>query len=259
MTTVDAPVVLPTRAALLQERAGWSGRVAVVMTMGALHDGHAALLRAARADADRVLATIFVNPLQFGPNEDFARYPRTLDDDLRILAAERVDAVFAPSAGQMYPAGEPRVRIDPGPVGSILEGAHRPGHFDGVLTVVLKLLNLSRAHAAYFGEKDYQQLTLIRAMVADLNVPVDVVGVPTVRESDGLARSSRNRFLSPAARQAALALSRALQAGADAAGAGLAAEVVLTAARKEVEPYARGGARLSGADRSLSRAAAAPG
>jgi pantoate--beta-alanine ligase len=212
-----------------------TGRVAVVMTMGALLEGHAALLRAARADNVHVLATIFVNPLQFGPNEDFARYPRTIDADLDILRTQDTDAVFVPAPEEMYPAGEPRVRVDPGPLASILEGAHRPGHFDGVLTVVLKLLNLTRADTAYFGEKDYQQLTLIRGMVADLNVPVRIVGVPTVREADGLARSSRNRFLSATERPLALALSRSLRAGAEAAEAGLAAEVVLAAAGKEIE------------------------
>lgn len=236
MTTVDSQtLVLPTQAALSEFRSSLAGRVAVVMTMGALHDGHAELLRVARAQADHVLATIFVNPLQFGPNEDFARYPRTFDEDLRVLTTAKVDAVFAPSVEQMYPAGQPRVRVDPGPIASILEGAHRPGHFDGVLTVVLKLVNLTGAHAAYFGEKDYQQLTLIRGMVADLDVPVDIVGVPTVREADGLARSSRNRFLSPTARRSALALSRALRAGADAAAAGLAADAVLAAAYQEVD------------------------
>jgi len=232
---MNAPQVLRTRTELAAFRASLTGRVAVVMTMGALHDGHAALLRSARADGDHVLATIFVNPLQFGPNEDFARYPRTLDADLAVLREQGTDAVFLPGPDEMYPYGQPRVRVDPGPLASILEGAHRPGHFDGVLTVVLKLLNLTRADAAYFGEKDYQQLTLIRAMVADLNVPVEILGVPTVRDADGLALSSRNRFLSPQQREAALALSRGLAAGAEAAQAGLAAEVVLAAVAKEID------------------------
>jgi pantoate--beta-alanine ligase len=232
---MSAPAILHTRADLASYRASLTGRVGVVMTMGALHDGHAALLRAARADADHLVATIFVNPLQFGPNEDFTRYPRTLEADLELLAAAGVDAVFHPSVDEMYPSGQPRVRVEPGPIASILEGAHRPGHFDGVLTVVLKLLNLTRADLAYFGEKDYQQLTLIQSMVADLDVPVHIVGVPTVREHDGLALSSRNRFLSPGQRESALALSRGLRAAAAAAGAGLSAEVVRAAASKEIE------------------------
>jgi pantoate--beta-alanine ligase len=226
---------LTTRAELATYRASLTGRVGTVMTMGALHQGHTSLLRAARGEVDHLVATIFVNPLQFGPNEDADRYPRTLEQDLRILSTEGVDAVFMPTVEQMYPSGAPRVRVDPGPLASILEGAHRPGHFDGVLTVVLKLLNLTRADVAYFGEKDYQQLTLIRGMVADLNVPVDIVAGPTVRQSDGLALSSRNRFLSPAGRESALALSRGLAAGADAARAGLAAEVVVAATRKEID------------------------
>jgi pantoate--beta-alanine ligase len=209
-----------------------AGRVGVVMTMGALHEGHASLLQAARRDNDHVLATIFVNPLQFGPHEDFQRYPRTLDADLAILREHGVDAVFAPSVDEIYPEGEPRVRVAPGPLATILEGAHRPGHFDGVLTVVLKLLNLTGATAAYYGEKDYQQLTLIRSMVDELNVPTTIVAVPTVREADGLALSSRNRYLSDVDRTAALALSRALKAGAAAAGRG--AEAVLAAARTEL-------------------------
>jgi pantoate--beta-alanine ligase len=222
--------VVSTRAELAAAR--WGGKVAVVMTMGALHEGHAALLRAARSAADQVIATIFVNPLQFGPNEDLARYPRTLDADLEILRAERVDTVFVPRREEMYPHGEPRVRVDPGPLATILEGAHRPGHFDGVLTVVLKLLNLTGAGVAYFGEKDYQQLTLIRQLVEDLDVPVQIVGVPTVREADGVALSSRNRFLSTVEREWARALSRALAAGAAAAETGGAG--VLAAARKEI-------------------------
>jgi pantoate--beta-alanine ligase len=230
--TTQQLAVVSTRAELAQTRAAMAGRVGVVMTMGALHEGHASLLRAARRDADHVLATIFVNPLQFGPNEDFQRYPRTLEADLEILREHGADAVFLPAATEIYPAGEPRVRVAPGPLASILEGAHRPGHFDGVLTVVLKLLNLTGATAAYFGEKDYQQLTLIRSMVSDLNVPTTIVGVPTVREPDGLALSSRNRYLSDVDRRAALALSRALRSGVAEAERGRAA--VLSAARAEL-------------------------
>ncbi len=221
-----------TRAELARARAGMSGRVGVVMTMGALHDGHASLLRAARSDVDHVLATIFVNPLQFGPNEDFQRYPRTLEADLEILREHGADAVFVPELMEIYPNDEPKVRVVPGLLGNILEGAHRPGHFDGVLTVVLKLLNLTGATVAYFGEKDYQQLTLIRAMVAELNVPTAIVGVPTVREPDGLALSSRNRYLSDVDRSAALTLSRALRCGVAEASQG--GDAVLAAARAEL-------------------------
>jgi pantoate--beta-alanine ligase len=232
-------IVATTRHELAAVRGGMAGRVGVVMTMGALHAGHAALLRAGRAGqrgtggADHLIATIFVNPLQFGPSEDLSRYPRTLDADLEMCRAEGVDAVFAPPRDEVY-RSEPEVAVTAGPLGDILEGAHRPGHFNGVLTVVLKLLNLTRPDTSYFGEKDYQQLTLVRRMVHDLDVPVEIVGVPTVREPDGLARSSRNRYLGPADRQSALALSRALRAGAAAAEAGLSADKVLTAARAEL-------------------------
>jgi len=223
-------IVATNRAELADARAKMAGTVAVVMTMGALHDGHEALIRAARERADEVLVTIFVNPLQFGPNEDFDRYPRSLDADLAICGRGGVDVVFAPGLGDMYPHGEPAVRVNPGPIGEILEGASRPGFFHGVLTVVLKLLQLTRPHLAFFGEKDYQQLTLIRAMTRDLDVPVEIVGVPTVRETDGLARSSRNRYLDPAQRQAALALSAALSAGVAAARDGADGPALLAAA-----------------------------
>ncbi|WP_018352346.1 pantoate--beta-alanine ligase [Longispora albida] len=185
------------------------GRTAVVMTMGALHAGHAELLRRARAEAEHVIATIYVNPLQFGPNEDLAKYPRTLEDDLELCREIGVDVVFTPADDVIYPV-TPSVRIDPGPTGEILDGASRPGHFAGMLTVVHKLLRLTRADVAYFGEKDYQQLALIRQMVRDLDMGVEIVGVPTVREADGLALSSRNRYLSAEDRERALALSRAL-------------------------------------------------
>ncbi|RLL68269.1 pantoate--beta-alanine ligase [Streptomyces sp. Z26] len=208
-------------------------RRAVVMTMGALHDGHAALVRAARArvGADgQVVVTVFVNPLQFGPGEDLDRYPRTLDADLRVAADAGADTVFAPAADEVYPGGEPQVRVAAGPMGARLEGAHRPGHFDGMLTVVAKLLHLTAPDVAYYGQKDAQQLALIRRMARDLNFPVEIVGVPTVREPDGLALSSRNRYLDPAGRRTALALSRALTAGAAAAHEG--PEAVRTAARR---------------------------
>ncbi|WP_329444400.1 pantoate--beta-alanine ligase [Streptomyces sp. NBC_01426] len=214
------------------------GRRAVVMTMGALHDGHASLIRTARdlAGADgQVVVTVFVNPLQFGANEDLDRYPRTLDADLRIAAHAGADAVFAPAANEVYPGGDPQVRITAGPMGGRLEGATRPGHFDGMLTVVAKLLHLTRPDLALFGQKDAQQLALIRRMVTDLNFPVEVVGVPTAREDDGLALSSRNRYLSPAERRTALALSRALFAGRDR----LAAQAALRA-RAEASPASDG-------------------
>ena len=235
--------VVRTRAELAEARAGLTGRVGVVMTMGALHDGHEALLAAARERADAVLATIFVNPLQFGPNEDFDRYPRTLEADLETCRRAGVDLVFVPAREEIYPDGEPLVRVNPGPLGEVLEGASRPGFFHGVLTVVLKLFNLIRADLAFFGEKDYQQLTMIRRMVRDLDVPVEVVGVPTVREVDGLALSSRNRYLAPAERQAALRLSTALRAGADAAAAGLGAAAAVEAAHREFAG-GTGGAKL---------------
>jgi pantoate--beta-alanine ligase len=195
------------------------GRTAVVMTMGALHEGHAALIRAARERVGAeglVTVTVFVNPLQFGAGEDLDRYPRTLQADLEIAAASGAGIVFAPSAAEVYPDGEPRVRISAGPMGERWEGASRPGHFDGMLTVVAKLLQLTRPDAAFFGEKDAQQLALVRRMARDLDFPVAIVGVPTVRETDGLALSSRNRYLSPAERATALALSRALFAGREA-------------------------------------------
>ncbi|MEV0805606.1 pantoate--beta-alanine ligase [Micromonospora sp. NPDC050200] len=221
-----------TRAELAEARDGLKGTVGVVMTMGALHSGHETLLRAARERADHVLVTIFVNPLQFGPNEDFDRYPRTLDADLEICRRAGADVVFAPSASDMYPDGQPTVRVNPGQLGEDLEGQSRPGFFHGVLTVVMKLLQLTRADLAFFGEKDYQQLTLVRRMARDLNVPVEVVGVPTVREPDGLALSSRNRYLSPDERRTALSLSAALRAGATAAEQGHDAGEVLAAAHR---------------------------
>ena len=211
---VLTPVVVADRTGLARERDRATGPVAVVMTMGALHDGHAALLRQARVRASTVIATIFVNPLQFAPNEDFDRYPRTFEADLAVCAAEQADLVFAPTPDVMYPGGQPAVRVNPGPLGEILEGASRPGFFHGVLTVVLKLIHLTRPDVAFFGEKDYQQLALVKRMVRDLDLDTEIVGVPTVREADGLARSSRNRYLSPPERTSALAISAALRAGA---------------------------------------------
>lgn len=215
LTTVRA-----TRAALERRRAG-GATVALVPTMGALHDGHLSLVRRARELADIVVVSIFVNPLQFGAGEDLDAYPRTLDADLALLAAEGVDFAFAPSAREMYPSGESETRVTAGHVGSLLEGATRPGHFDGMLTVVAKLFNIVDPDVALFGQKDAQQVFLVRRMLADLNLPLDLEVVPTVREADGLALSSRNRFLDEPARKAALSLSAALQAADAAASEGL--------------------------------------
>lgn len=237
--------LLHTRAELTAARDAMAGSVAVVMTMGALHDGHEALLRAARRGADHVIVTVFVNPLQFGPNEDFDRYPRTLEADLERCRSAGADLVFAPSAAEMYPYGEPAVRVNPGPLGERWEGASRPGFFHGVLTVVLKLLQLTRPTRAHFGEKDYQQLTLIRRMVGDLDVPTEIVGEPTVREPDGLALSSRNRYLSEPERRAALALSAALRAGAEAAAGGADADGAMTAARSAFDATAAGAPQVA--------------
>ena len=223
--------LIHTRAELSAAVSGASDRVAVVMTMGALHEGHRTLMRAARERSEFVLVTIFVNPLQFGPNEDFDKYPRTLAADLEACEAEGVSVVFAPSRDEMYPGGAPSITMNAGPLGEILEGASRPGHFAGMLTVVEKLLVLTRADVAFFGEKDFQQLALIRRMVHDLELGVEVVAVPTVREPDGLALSSRNRYLSAEQRAAALVLSRALREGA----AHSEAEAVLTTARKVLD------------------------
>ena len=228
----DGPQLATTRADLAAARALMEGPVVLAPTMGALHDGHAQLLRAARTLAGprgSVIVSIFVNPLQFGPGEDLDRYPRPLDEDLACCAREGANLVFAPSAADMYPGGQPEVTIDPGPIGQRFEGEFRPGFFGGVLTVVLKLLNLTRPAVAVFGQKDAQQLTLVRRMVTDLNLDVVIEPVPTVRDPDGLATSSRNRYLSAADRAVALALPRALLAGQAAAGAGAGA--VLAAAR----------------------------
>ncbi|MBA0053081.1 pantoate--beta-alanine ligase [Streptomyces sp. AJS327] len=199
------------------------GARAVVMTMGALHAGHAALVRAARervGPEGQVVVTVFVNPLQFGPGEDLDRYPRTLDADVELAGREGADVVFAPAAREVYPEGVPRVTLAAGTMGERLEGASRPGHFDGMLTVVAKLLHLTAPDLAFFGEKDAQQLALISRMVRDLDFPVEIVGVPTVREPDGLALSSRNGYLSEAERVSARALSRALFAAGERAGEG---------------------------------------
>jgi len=205
--------VIHARTELAEDVAAANGEIAVVMTMGALHEGHRQLMRAARQRSAFVVVTIFVNPLQFGPNEDFDKYPRTLEADVEACRAEGVDVVFAPSRDEVYPGGAPSITMNAGPLGEILEGASRPGHFAGMLTVVQKMLRLTRADVAFFGEKDFQQLALIRRMAYDLELGVEIVGVPTVREPDGLALSSRNRYLSADERRAALALSQALREG----------------------------------------------
>ena len=212
-------------------RARVTGSLALVPTMGALHEGHLSLIRRAAAEADSVAVSIFVNPLQFTPGEDLDRYPRMLDADLRACEEAGVDLVFAPRPEVVYPE-PPVVTVAPGRMGTLLEGAHRPGHFDGVLTVVLKLFHLVRPHVAVFGQKDAQQLAMVRRMVDDLNVGVRVLAGETVREPDGLALSSRNRYLTPADRETAVALSRALFAGRDAASDGPGA--VREAAEKEL-------------------------
>jgi pantoate--beta-alanine ligase len=188
-------------------------RVAYVPTMGALHDGHRSLIKLAKTRGDVVVVSIFVNPLQFGPGEDYARYPRPLEDDLQVCEADGVDIVLVPSVAELYPAGR-QVTVDAGALGSVLEGHSRPGHFNGVLTVVLKLFNIIRPQVAVFGEKDAQQLACIQRMVIDLNLAVEIVGAPIVREPDGLALSSRNVFLSVSERAVARSLSAALEKAA---------------------------------------------
>ncbi|HEX6589403.1 MAG TPA: pantoate--beta-alanine ligase [Longimicrobiales bacterium] len=208
-----------TRAELRDALAGLraAGRtVGFVPTMGWLHAGHLSLVDLARARAGACVMSVFVNPLQFAPTEDFAAYPRDLERDAALAAKQGVDVLFAPDLETMYPTGEPLVRVSPGPMADRLDGAFRPGHFDGVLTVVLKLFNLVGPDVAVFGRKDLQQAALIRRMVADLDLPVEIVVAPSVRADDGLALSSRNAYLSAPEREQALALSRALGAGAEA-------------------------------------------
>ena len=233
------PVLARTRAGLAAARGSLVGPVVLVPTMGALHEGHRALLRRARQVAipnGAVVVSVFVNPLQFGAGEDFGRYPRTLDRDVAICGEEGAAVVFAPDHAQMYPSA-PLVTVDPGPMGQVLEGKSRPGFFGGVLTVVLKLFHLAQPDAAVFGEKDAQQLALVRRMTADLDLAVEIVAEPTVRDSGGLAVSSRNAYLAGPERATALALSRALRAGKEQARQGPAG--VLGAARAVLEPAAR--------------------
>jgi pantoate--beta-alanine ligase len=235
---MSSTAVARTRDELAAARSGLAGTVAVVMTMGALHAGHVELVRQARKHADAVIVTVFLNPLQFGPGEDLAKYPRTFDADLALCTEEGVDLVFAPAPDVVYSDGEPGIRVTAGELGARLEGASRPGHFDGVLTVVAKLIHLTRADLALFGQKDAQQLLMIRRMVRDLDFGCRIIAVPTVRESDGLALSSRNMYLSAFDREAALALGRALVAGEAASAEG--ASAVRRAAREVLvrEPLA---------------------
>ena len=229
----EGPRLVRDRVELAAALGTLPGRRAVVMTMGALHEGHLALVRAARARADHVVVTIFVNPLQFGPSEDLARYPRDLESDLALLATVGADLVFAPTPAVVYPDGDPMVRVVGGPIETVLEGATRPGHLSGVLTVVLKLAHLVSPDLAFFGQKDAQQLIAIRRMVRDLDVRVEVVAVPTVRDADGLALSSRNAYLTAEQREQALTLSKALRAGLAVASRG--GDAVRAAARAVFE------------------------
>lgn len=238
---MTGPLLVTDREELAAALAQRPGRRAVVMTMGALHAGHLALVERARREGDVVVVTIFVNPLQFGAGEDLDTYPRDLDGDLERLAGVGADVVFAPTPDVVYPDGDPVVRVSAGRIGEVLEGASRPGHLDGVLTVVLKLMHLTAPDVALFGRKDAQQLAAVRRMVRDLDVPVEVLGVDTVREPDGLALSSRNAYLSPDERERALVLSRALRAGADAAPAGAAA---VREAAQQVLAAAEGAGRV---------------
>lgn len=233
MTT---PPVLRSVADLSATVSAWKdagARVGVVPTMGALHEGHLSLVRAARVGADRVIVTIFVNPAQFNNPDDLAKYPRTEEADLALLAPLGVDAVFSPPPDQVYPPGF-ATRVSVAGISDPLEGAFRPGHFDGVATVVAKLFGMTRADRAWFGQKDWQQLMVVRRMVDDLNIPVEVIGAETVREGDGLALSSRNARLSPAARAQAVALPQAMRAVSAAVRAGADPTQALEAARAAI-------------------------
>lgn len=209
-------------------------RTALVPTMGALHEGHLSLVDLARQHADRVIVSVFVNPLQFGPAEDFERYPRDLERDAAMAETRGTDVLFTPETAELYPYGEPGVYVTAPALAERLCGAHRPGHFQGVLTVVAKLLNLASPAVAVFGEKDFQQLALIRRMVRDLDFRVEIVGAPTVREDDGLARSSRNVYLSAEGRRDAVLIPAALRAAQHAFAAGERSAERLVAAARDV-------------------------
>jgi pantoate--beta-alanine ligase len=205
---------------LVREWRAGGARIGLVPTMGSLHEGHMSLLEAARQRADRVIASVFVNPMQFGPGEDFERYPRTPEDDQRLLAQAGCDLLFAPSVKEIYPDGPSATRVSVSALSEILCGAVRPGHFDGVATIVAKLFGIVQPDLAVFGEKDYQQLAIIRRMTLDLDLPVEIVGAPTVRSPDGLAMSSRNRYLSEAERAVAPRIHETLRAVASRIEAG---------------------------------------
>lgn len=207
--------------------------------MGALHAGHLALVERARELADVVVVSVFVNPLQFGPTEDLDRYPRDLAGDTALLDAAGVDLVFAPGVAEMYPGGPSSTRVVAGEIGGLYEGRARPGHFDGMLTVVAKLLNIAQPDVAVFGQKDAQQLFLVRRMVHDLDLPLAIEGVAIVREEDGLARSSRNRYLSEEQRRAGLALPRLLAAAVGAADRGAATAIAAARAVAREEPLVK--------------------
>ncbi|MCF1707797.1 pantoate--beta-alanine ligase [Tabrizicola sp. J26] len=227
------PVIVRTVAELRAMVRGWKAEgaaVGVVPTMGALHDGHLSLVRAAQRDCKRVIVTIFVNPKQFNSADDLAKYPRTEAADAALLAPLGVDAIFAPMPDEVYPEGF-ATNVSVGGISTRLEGLHRPGHFDGVATVVTKLFGMTLADRAYFGEKDWQQLQVVRRLVADLNLPVEIVGCPTIREPDNLARSSRNVRLSPEARTIASALPREMAKAAGAMRAGGPVHPTLDAAK----------------------------
>ncbi|HEX5689268.1 MAG TPA: pantoate--beta-alanine ligase [Roseiflexaceae bacterium] len=232
--------VIETIAAFRQARARF-GQLGLVPTMGYLHEGHLSLVRHARRECGAVAVTIFVNPTQFSPSEDLARYPRDLPRDLRMLADEQVDLVFVPSVAEMYPPGFSTV-VDVRGVTAMLEGAVRPTHFQGVATVVCKLLNIAQATRAYFGQKDAQQTVVVRNMARDLDIPTEIVVSPTVREPDGLAMSSRNVYLNPAERQAATALHRALRVAQERFNAGEHSGEILRSTMRQIldaEPLAQ--------------------
>jgi len=235
MKVIRSPAEM-TAWAKAEGRAG--RRICLVPTMGCFHAGHLSLMRLARGRADRVVVSLFVNPLQFGPREDFSAYPREIERDTRMAAEQGVDVVFAPTAGEMYPAGfQTVVRVQH--LTRHLCGASRPGHFDGVATVVNKLFAITRAASAVFGEKDFQQLALIRRMAADLNLDIEIIGHPIVREEDGLAMSSRNIYLSPAERPTALCLYQSIQLARKAAAEGVVATAALAGqVRGHIESFA---------------------
>ncbi|MDO5721830.1 MAG: pantoate--beta-alanine ligase [Actinomycetaceae bacterium] len=234
MNAVKQPQVVHTRTDLQAALSKLSGRRALVMTMGALHAGHLELVRQAHQHGDHVVVTIFVNPTQFAPGEDFDAYPRTLEADVAALATVGADLVYAPAVEEVYPHGPARVTIDPGPTAKVLEGATRPTHFAGVCLVVNKVFNLVAPQVAMFGRKDAQQLAIIRQMVRDLDMPIEIVGVDIVRDEDGLALSSRNAYLSADERSRALVLSRALRSGAQLAAEGASAEQVVGSVRQVI-------------------------